>query len=168
MTTSDGPAQGPLTDDPQAITPQALASACAEVMWDDDKASQNLGMTLESVGPGTARLSMVITDFMTNGHGDGHGGYTFLLADSAFAFACNSYDQRTVAQHCSITFITPVGLGDRLTAEAKEINRKGRGGIYDIRVTNQRGDVVAEFRGHSRTINGKLLPEATEDVDPGL
>ncbi len=146
---------------------QALARACAREMWDDDNASQNLGMQIEAVGPGTATLSMEITAFMTNGHGDGHGGYTFLLADSAFAFACNSYDQRTVAQHCSITFIAPVGLGDRLTATAREIQREGRNGIYDIRVTNQRGETVAEFRGHSRTIQGRLLPEATADVDPG-
>ena len=162
MTDAHGPAAGP-----PVMDPQAMASACATVMWDDDRASQNLGMRLESVGPGTATLSMVITEFMTNGHGDGHGGYTFSLADSAFAFACNSYNQRTVAQHCSITFITPVALGDRLTAVAREVNRKGRGGIYDIRVTNQRGELVAEFRGHSRTVKGKLLPEATEELDPG-
>ena len=153
--------------DARALSPQALANACAAAMWEDDNASQNLGMTLESVGPGTASLSMTITPFMTNGHGDGHGGYTFMLADSAFAFACNSYDQRSVAQHCSITFIVPVALGDRLTAVAREVNRQGRSGIYDIRVTNQRGEVVAEFRGHSRTINRKLLPEAAEDVAPG-
>lgn len=146
---------------------QAMASACAEVMWDDDRASQNLGMHLETVGPGAATVSMAITEFMSNGHGDGHGGYTFLLADSAFAFACNSYDQRTVAQHCSITFIAPVALGDRLTAVAREINRKGRNGIYDVCVTNQRGETVAEFRGHSRTVDGRLLPEAATDADPG-
>ena len=162
MTTAADPGVGR-----PALDPQAMASACAAVMWDDDSASQNLGMHLESVGPGTATVSMVITEFMTNGHGDGHGGYTFSLADSAFAFACNSYNQRTVAQHCSITFITPVALGDRLTAVAREVNRKGRGGIYDIRVTNQRGETVAEFRGHSRTVNGKLLPEAAADADPG-
>ena len=162
MTAPPDPAEMPPADDPQA-----MARACAAVMWDDDRASQKLGMQIESVGPGTATLSMVITEIMTNGHGDGHGGYTFLLADSAFAFACNSYDQRTVAQHCSITFIAPVELGDRLTAEAREVGRKGRGGIYDIRVTNQRGETVAEFRGHSRTINGRLLPEATADVAPG-
>ena len=168
MTDAHGPALGPPPEDPRAMTPQALAEACAGVMWDDDNASQNLGMRIESIGPGTATLSMTITPFMTNGHGDGHGGYTFVLADSAFAFACNSTNQRTVAQHCSITFIAPVAEGDRLTARAKEVNRRGRSGIYDIRVTNQRGDVVAEFRGHSRTISGKLLPETTEDVEPGL
>ena len=163
MTALSGAVEGPPAEDPRA-----LASACAEVMWDDDNASQNLGMKIEAVGPGTATLSMVITEFMTNGHGDGHGGYTFMLADSAFAFACNSYNQRSVAQHCSITFIVPVAMGDRLTAVAREISRKGRSGIYDIRVTNQRGEAVAEFRGHSRTINKKLLPEATEDVGSGL
>lgn len=161
MTAPDDAAKVSGPDDPQA-----LASACAKAMWDDDRASQRLGMQIHSVAPGQAVLSMTITEAMTNGHGDGHGGYTFLLADSAFAFACNSYNQRTVAQHCSVTFLAPVALGDRLTADAREVSRKGRGGIYDIRVTNQRGETVAEFRGHSRTVKGKLLPEAAEDADP--
>ena len=145
--------------------PQALAEACAAVMWADDRASQRLGMQLDAVGPGRAVMSMAVTDAMTNGHGDGHGGYTFALADSAFAFACNAYNQRVVAQHCSITFIAPVALGDRLTATAQEVSRQGRSGLYDVRVTNQAGTVVAEFRGQSRTVKGTHLPDPDPDAE---
>ena len=141
------------------LSPQALAEACAKSMWDEDNASRHLGMELKAVSPGEATLSMVITEAMTNGHGTCHGGYIFTLADSAFAFACNSYNQRTVAQHCSVTFIAPVFAGDRLTATAREVSRRGRGGIYDIAITNQEGEQIAGFRGHSRTVKGMLLPE---------
>jgi acyl-CoA thioesterase len=141
------------------MTPQEIAQACAEAMWNDDRASQRLGMTIEHVGPGEATLGMTITKSMTNGHGTCHGGYIFTLADSAFAFACNSYNQRAVAQHCSVTFIAPAYRGNRLTATAREVSRRGRGGIYDITVTNQDGEQVAEFRGHSRTVKGTHLPE---------
>jgi acyl-CoA thioesterase len=141
------------------MTPQEIAQACAEAMWNDDRASQRLGMTIEHVGPGEATLGMTITESMTNGHGTCHGGYIFTLADSAFAFACNSYNQRAVAQHCSVTFIAPAYRGNRLTATAREVSRRGRGGIYDITVTNQDGEQVAEFRGHSRTVKGTHLPE---------
>ncbi|MAM11520.1 MAG: phenylacetic acid degradation protein PaaD [Rhizobiaceae bacterium] len=137
--------------------PQELAEACAKVMWNDDNASQRLGMRIEHIAPGEATLSMTLTDAMTNGHGNAHGGYLFTLADSAFAFACNTYNQVTVAQHCSITYIAPGALGDRLTASAREVSCKGRSGIYDIRVSREDGTVIAEFRGHSRTINGTLL-----------
>jgi acyl-CoA thioesterase len=136
----------------------AVAKASAEAMWRDDRATQHLGMTLDHIAQGEATISFTIADFMTNGHNTCHGGYMFTLADSAFAFACNSYNQRTVAQHCSITFIAPAFLGDRLTATAKEASRVGRGGIYDIKVTNQRGEHIAEFRGHSRTVKGTHLP----------
>jgi acyl-CoA thioesterase len=141
------------------MTPQEIAEACARVMWSDDRASQRLEMTLDHVGPGQVTLSMAITEAMTNGHGTCHGGYIFTLADSAFAFACNSYNQRAVAQHCSVSFIAPAYRGNRLTATAREISRRGRGGIYDITVTNQDGAHVAEFRGHSRTVKGTHLPE---------
>jgi acyl-CoA thioesterase len=144
--------------DPATIA-QTLAEACARAMWNEDSASQRLGMALDHVAPGAATLSMDVTEQMTNGHGTCHGGYIFTLADSAFAFACNSYNQRAVAQHCSVTFIAPVHRGDRLTAAAREVSRRGRGGIYDIRVTNQRGEHVAEFRGHSRTVKGTHLSE---------
>ena len=141
------------------MTPQVIAQACAEAMWNDDRASQRLGMTIEHVGPGEATLGMTVTEAMTNGHGTCHGGYIFTLADSAFAFACNSYNQRAVAQHCSVTFVAPAYRGNRLTATAREVSRRGRGGIYDITVTNQDGEQVAEFRGHSRKVKGTHLPE---------
>ncbi|RXT55393.1 phenylacetic acid degradation protein PaaD [Bosea sp. Tri-44] len=138
--------------------PDALARAVAQAMWDKDLASRSLGMSLDAAGPGAATLSLTITAVMTNGHKTCHGGYIFTLADSAFAFACNSYNQNTVAQHCSVTFLRPAFEGDRLTASAREVSRIGRGGIYDITVTNQNGEHVAEFRGHSRTIKGMPIP----------
>jgi len=141
------------------MTQQEMAEACARAMWNDDSASQRLGMVLDAVGPGTATLSMTVTDDMTNGHGMCHGGYIFTLADSAFAFACNSYNQRVVAQHCAVSFLNPVARGARLTATAAEVSRRGRSGIYDVRVTDADGTVVAEFRGHSRSIKGTHLGE---------
>lgn len=140
------------------LTPQELAEASARAMWNDDSASQQLGMTLDHIAPGRATLSMTITAAMSNGHGNCHGGYLFTLADSAFAFACNSHNQMAVAQHCSITYLIPGRIGDRMTATATEVSRRGRSGLYDIRVTNQDGDTVAEFRGHSRTVKGTHLP----------
>ncbi|SIQ60876.1 acyl-CoA thioesterase [Paracoccus thiocyanatus] len=140
------------------MTAQELAEASAQAMWNDDSASQRLGMSLDHVAPGQATLSMTITQAMSNGHGNCHGGYIFTLADSAFAFACNSYNQLAVAQHCSISYLLPVRIGDRLTAQAREVSRRGRSGIYDIRITNQDGAHLAEFRGHSRTVKGTHLP----------
>ncbi|MGX1099307.1 hydroxyphenylacetyl-CoA thioesterase PaaI [Amorphus sp. MBR-141] len=136
---------------------QETARACADAMWAEDKASQGLGMEIVSVEPGKAVLTMTIREDMVNGHAICHGGFMFLLADSAFAFSCNTYDQRTVAQSCAISFLKPVRLGDRLTATAAERWREGRSGIYDITVTDQTGTTVAEFRGQSRTIAGRLL-----------
>lgn len=149
--------------DRETMTPQQLAEACARVMWNDDSASQRLGMELIHIAPGEATIAMTLTDQMTNGHGNAHGGYLFTLADSAFAFACNTYDQMTVAQHCSVTYITPGALGDRLTATAREVSRKGRSGIYDVRITRADGAVIAEFRGHSRSLNRNLLPDGSTD-----
>ena len=137
--------------------PDALARAASQAMGDKALASRSLGMSLDAVGPGMASLSLTITTAMTNGHNTCHGGYIFTLADSAFAFACNSYNQNTVAQHCSVTFLRPALEGDRLTASAREVSRIGRDGIYDVKVTNQNGEPVAEFRGHSRTIKGTLI-----------
>jgi len=137
---------------------EKLARACADAMWADDAASRGLGLEIVSVGPGRAELAMTVTERMVNGHNICHGGFIFTLADSTFAFACNTYNQRTVAQHCAITFIEAGKLGDRLTARGVEKNRRGRSGIYDITVTRQDGTVVAEFRGHSRTIEGELVP----------
>ncbi|WP_417668803.1 hydroxyphenylacetyl-CoA thioesterase PaaI [Roseibium sp.] len=141
-----------------ALTPKELAKASAKAMWSTDNASQHLGMSIDHVAPGEATLSMTITDVMTNGLGTCHGGYVFTLADSAFAFACNSYNQQAVAQHVSITYIAPAHKGDTLIATAREVSRRGRGGIYDIHITNQNGEQLAEFRGHSRTIKGTHLP----------
>jgi acyl-CoA thioesterase len=147
---------------------QALAEACAAAMWADDRASQALGMKVERVAPGEAVLSMTVRDDMTNGHGICHGGFIFTLADSTFAFACNSYDQRTVAQHCAVTFLRPGLRGQRLTAHAVERSRTGRSGIYDITVRDDQGEVIAEFRGHSRTISGSLtLASKLDGATPG-
>jgi acyl-CoA thioesterase len=134
-----------------------IARNCAEAMWADDRASRALGMEILDIAPGSATLAMTIRETMSNGHGMCHGGYIFTLADSAFAFASNGYDQRTVAQHCSISFLRPAQLGERLTAECIERSRAGRGGIYDVSVKGGDGMLVAEFRGHARTIDGSLL-----------
>ncbi len=132
------------------MTPEELARACADAMWADDPASKSLGMALEHVAPGAARLSMEVRADMVNGHGMCHGGFIFTLADSTFAFACNTYNERVVAQHCAVTFLRPARLGMRLAAVAAERTRAGRSGIYDVTVTAPDGSVIAEFRGHSR------------------
>ncbi len=138
--------------------PQALAEACAAAMWADDAASSGLGMVIEAVGPGRARLAMEVTDRMVNGHGTCHGGFIFALADSTFAFACNSRNERAVASHCAVTYLRPGKRGDRLVSIAEERALAGRSGIYDISVSV--GDsVIAEFRGHSRSVGGKFFEE---------
>ena len=141
------------------LSPDDLARACADAMWKEDGASQGLGMEILEVKAGQAVLAMTIQPHMVNGHGIAHGGFIFTLADSAFAFACNSHNQRTVAAQCNISFIRPGKLGDTLVAAAREISRTGRSGIYDVRVTVN-DTVVAELRGHSRTIGGALVPMA--------
>ncbi|MGH6815963.1 MAG: hydroxyphenylacetyl-CoA thioesterase PaaI [Hyphomicrobiaceae bacterium] len=139
--------------------PAAIAVKSGEIMWADDNASRGLGMSLDHVGPGLARLSMTVTDAMVNGHGMCHGGFIFTLADSAFAFACNSYNQRAVAQNCQIAYLAPARLGMRLQAEARERYRGERSGLYDVTVRDEQGTVVAEFRGFCRTIPGTLYGE---------
>ncbi|MBV8923726.1 MAG: hydroxyphenylacetyl-CoA thioesterase PaaI [Bradyrhizobium sp.] len=140
------------------LSPDDLARACAEAMWKQDDASCGLGMKIVEVGPGHATLSMSVGPHMVNGQRIAHGGFIFTLADSAFAFACNSRNEKAVAAQGSITFIRPGKLGEVLVARAREISRSGRSGIYDVQVTA--GDaVIAEFRGHSRTISGTWLPE---------
>jgi len=140
-----------------------LARACADAMWKEDDASQGLGMKILEVKAGEATLSMTIQPQMVNGHGIAHGGFIFLLADSAFAFACNSRNERTVAAQCDIAFIRPARLGDRLVATAREISKTGRSGIYDVRVAIDDA-VVAELRGHSRTIGGGWVAIAAPDT----
>lgn len=141
-----------------SMSPEELARACAEAMWAGDKASQGLGMEILEVGPGRAVIAMTVKEAMVNGHGICHGGYIFTLADSAFAFACNSHNQNTVASHCAVSFLRPGRLGERLVAAAVERWREGRSGITDVTVTNAAGEVLAEFRGNSRTIKGTHLP----------
>jgi acyl-CoA thioesterase len=144
------------------LSPDDLARACAEAMWKEDDASSGLGMAIADIGPGRATLTMTVRPEMVNGQRIAHGGFIFTLADSAFAFACNSHNDRAVAAQGNITFIRPGKLGDKLVATAREISRSGRSGIYDVSVTV--GDaVIAEFRGHSRTIPGTWLPVVDTD-----
>jgi acyl-CoA thioesterase len=139
------------------LSPDDLARACAEAMWREDDASKGLGMEISAIGPGHATLTMTVKPHMVNGQRIAHGGFIFTLADSAFAFACNTHNERVVAAQGSISFIRPGKLGDRLVATAREISRSGRSGIYDVRVTVD-DVVIAEFRGHSRSIGGTWLP----------
>jgi acyl-CoA thioesterase len=141
------------------MSPEEIALKSAAAMWADDRASKGLGMQIVRVEPGVAVLSMAVTSAMTNGHGIAHGGFIFTLADSAFAFACNSRNQRHVAQQCQITYLAPGKLGMILTAEARERQRGDRSGIYDVTVRDETGSVIAEFRGHSRSIAGTLVPD---------
>ena len=131
--------------------PQALAERSAAAMYEADLASRNLGIQIDQVAPGRATARMLVRDTMLNGHDICHGGYVFLLADTAFAFACNTYGPVTVAAACDIAFLGPAHLGDELIAQATERHRAGRSGIYDVTV-RRANTVIAEFRGHSRTI----------------
>ena len=142
-----------------ALSPEEIALRSAQAMWARDDASKWLGMSLDAVGPGTATTSFTVEQHHTNGHDICHGGYIFTLADSAFAFACNSHNRLAVAQHNTITYVAPGRLGDRLTAQAREIALYGRSGICDVRVTDQTGRLIAEFRGASRTLEGVHFAE---------
>jgi acyl-CoA thioesterase len=139
------------------MTPEEVARKSVAALWTEDHTAKEHGIHIESVGPGRAALSMTLTKAMTNGYGIGHGGFIFLLADTAFAYACNSYNQRCVAQHCAITYLRPAKQGSRLRAEARELQRVDRSGIYDITVTDESGAAIAEFRGYSRTVPGSLF-----------
>ncbi len=143
-----------------SMTPKERAEKAAAAMWAQDHASKWAGMELVEVDEGTATLALTVQQHHCNGHGICHGGVTFMLADSAFAFACNSRNQSTVAQHNVISYVAPGRLGDRLTARATEQSLTGRSGIYDVTVTNQDGQKIAEFRGFSRATNGTLFPES--------
>ena len=136
--------------------PQAVAEASASAMYAQDRASQALGMRILEIRPGYARLAMTVREDMVNGHKICHGGLIFTLADSAFAFACNTYDVVTVASSGSIEFLLPARLGDELTAIAEERSRAKRTGVYDVAVRNQRGECVAMFRGRSHEIGGRV------------
>ena len=136
--------------------PQSVAEASARAMYGEDRASQALGMRVLEVRPGYARLAMKVREDMVNGHQLCHGGLIFTLADSAFAFACNTYDLVTVASAATVEFLLSAHLGDELTAIAEERSRWKRTGIYDVAVSNQRGECVALFRGRSHQLGGSM------------
>ena len=142
-----------------APSPDEIARRAAAAMWADDRASPALGMELVAVGPGRATLAMRVTETMVNGLGICHGGLVFTLADSACAFASNSYNQRMVLQSGQIVLLAPARIGMRLLAEASERQRAERSAIYDVRIADEAGLTVAEFRGHVRSIPGTLVPE---------
>jgi len=140
-------------------TPQQIAEASRDAMWRDDRASRMLGMQVVAIGPGSATLTMTVREDMLNGHDICHGGLVTTLADSAFAFACNAYNEVSVAAGFDVNLVAPAHLGDVLTARAHEKAKSGRTGVYDIEVDNQRGQRIAVFRGRSYTIKGKPLVE---------
>jgi acyl-CoA thioesterase len=138
--------------------PDDLAQRCAAAMWKSDRASQALGIEISAVAPGRAVARLTLTGTMVNGHAIVHGGYVFLLADTALAFACNTYGYVTVARAAEVTFVAPAREGDELEAVATERHRAGRNGIYDVTVRRREsGEVVAEFRGHSRQLSTRLV-----------
>lgn len=141
-------------------TRQRVAEAAGRGMYARDAAAQALGIELLEIRPGYARMAMRVRADMLNGHTTCHGGLIFTLADTAFAYSCNSHNRNAVAQHCTISFLAPAQKGDLLTAEAHEQALSGRNGVYDIRVSNQKGELVALFRGNSRVIQGAVAPEA--------
>lgn len=141
---------------PEPQQPPAPA-AVAAAMYQRDSAAQALGIRLDAIGPGSATMSMPVRPDMIQGHGSCHGGMIFALADTAFAYACNSENQATVAAGANIEFLKPAYLGERLSAVASRITQAGRAGIYDILVRNQQGEVVASFRGKSATIKGQVI-----------
>ena len=160
--------RGPAHLAAQAVAPnpaaaQWLAERVADGMFGNDRASHALGMQIASVAPGRAEMTMTVREDMLNGHAMCHGGFIFLLADSTFAFACNSYNRNTVAQGCSIDYLAPAHLGDVLHATGVERSRTGRTGVYDIEVRNQHGRTVALFRGKSYRIDGHVVEEMEHD-----
>jgi acyl-CoA thioesterase len=146
---------------PDTVAAQALAERVRDAMWAGDHATKMLGMGITSVGPGTATIQMTVRQDMLNGHAICHGGLITTLADSTFAFACNSYNELTVASGFAIDLIAPGRLGDVLTATCSEVSKAGRTGVYDVEVRNQRGERIAVFRGRSYTARGKpVIPAA--------
>jgi acyl-CoA thioesterase len=143
---------------------QALAERVGTEMWAKDTASQRLGMRLVRIAPGKAELAMAVHGDMLNGHAICHGGFIFTLADSAFAYACNSYNLVTVASGCAIDFLAPAREGDVLTAVGVERSASGRTGVYDIEVANQRGERVALFRGKSYRLKGHIVEQPLREV----
>ena len=144
-------------DDKQPKNGQAIAEAVRDRMFAEDAASRGLGMRVEAVGPGFSKLSMLVRPDMLNGFKTCHGGFIATLADSAFAFACNSHNEVTVASGIVVDFLAPVYKGDVLRAECHEVALTGRTGVYDITVTNQHGKTVVVMRGRSHTMKGKSV-----------
>ena len=142
-----------------SATPQQIAEATRDAMWVNDRASKLLGMAVLAIGPGKATLTMTVREDMLNGHDICHGGFIATLADSAFAFACNACNEMTVASGFDINLLAAAKQGDVLTARAAEVSRAGRTGVYDVNVSNQRGEAVAVFRGRSYAMKGKALVE---------
>ena len=136
-------------------TPQQVAEYVRDGMLKNDAATLGLGMDVLAIGPGHATVTMTVRADMLNGHAICHGGFISTLADSAFAFACNSYDELTVASGFAIDFLAPARLGDVLTARCVEVSKAGRTGVYDTEVVNQRDERIAIFRGRSYTLKGK-------------
>ena len=137
------------------LDPQALAERVRDHMFANDQASRGLGMRFDQVGPGYAKLRMQVREDMLNGFRICHGGFITTLADSAFAFSCNSYNEQTVASGVAIEFVAPAHPGDELVAEGKEVFVAGRTGVYDITVTNQKGALIAVMRGKSYRLKGR-------------
>ncbi len=146
-----------MSDAQADLEAQQLAERAAAALMERDQASQALGMRLGGVRPGWAEVTMRVRPDMTNGHGVCHGGLVFALGDSAFAFACNSYNEATVAAAATIDFLAPARAGDELRAEASELWRTRRNGLYEIIVYNQRGERLALFRGRSYRIDGRVV-----------
>jgi len=138
---------------------KTLAQRCADKLWAEDRAAQELGISVESVAEGFAELTMTVKPNMANGHNMCHGGYIFTLADTAFAYACNSQNQSAVAAGASIDYLRPGQLGDRLTATAIALNQSKRSGLYDVTVRNQNDEILAQFRGRSARTKGQLVSE---------
>jgi len=134
---------------------QAIADHVGRVMLAQDEASRGLGMKIEAMGPGYSRMTMTVRADMLNGFKICHGGYITVLADSCFAFACNSYNELTLAAGILVDFVAPAQLGDVLTAEACEVTLSGRTGVYDVKVANQRGETVAVLRGRSHRMKDR-------------
>lgn len=155
---------------PVQLDGQALADTAGQAMYSRDYCAQAHGIMLDSISPGFARMTMVVRRDMVNGHDICHGGMTFTLADTAFAYACNARNEVTVASSCTITFPAPARLGDTLTAECREVHKGGRSGVYDTTVTNQDGVVIGLFRGHSIRIKGQVVelpPADSADIGTG-
>lgn len=140
-------------------TPLQIAQAARDAMLKDDHATKALGISIDEVGPGSCTATMKVRSDMLNGHAICHGGLITTLADSAFAFACNAYNEITVASGFDVNLLAAARLGDHLTAQAVEVSKSGRTGVYDISVTNQHGERIAAFRGRSYTMKGKPLVE---------